>query len=235
MFFKDHFRPFGIGALAILLAVLVGLPGCSHQVRTFFFTGVPEPGQEQVDANEPPKTLSEQRAARIARAGASRQQAELRAQTRQYVHGPFGAGRCDSCHVTSGGKQVRAADGALTTTKLRVSQRFVYSDEELCVSCHSEKSATAARQDELWQHGPAANGLCTACHSPHAADRPFMLLKQDDQQLCDQCHERAELRHTPQHSADSDAVCTVCHNPHAGRNPMLLRANYDERQFYGGT
>ena len=233
MFFRLCIRCFGIGTVAVLLVALVSLPGCSHQVLTFFFTGVPEPGQEEVGVNKAQQSLAEQRAERIAGVKDRRSQSEFRSQTRQYTHGPFAAGRCDACHVTSGGKPVRAADGTVTTTEIRVGQRLLQSDEELCVSCHSDKRA--AGQHELWQHGPVANGLCTVCHSPHAADRLFLLHKKNDNRLCGQCHSRAALRHTPQHNQDPAAVCTACHNPHAGRNPMLLRADYDERQAFGET
>lgn len=233
MFCRYCLRLLEFAALAIVLLVLAGMQGCSHQVLTFFFTGVPEPGQEQVSDAE--RTLDEQQADRRAQSNARRQRANLESQTIQFVHGPFAARRCDACHVTSGGKQVRAADGSISTSKLVVGQRLMYPEEQLCLGCHSDKSPATALKRDLWQHGPAANALCTACHNPHASPRPFMLRKKGDTQMCGQCHSRDSLRQTVRHSSDMDVVCTDCHNPHVGRSSQLLRANYDERHSFGET
>jgi hypothetical protein len=60
MFFGVDKNPARIWAQAILLLTFVVLPGCSHQVLTFFFTGVPEPGQVRTsEASEPGKTIAE--------------------------------------------------------------------------------------------------------------------------------------------------------------------------------
>ncbi len=233
MFGKNRMRPPGITALAIVLLQFVALQGCSHQVLTFFFTGVPEPGQES--PGETKTTLAEQQADRRTQSAARRSRANLESQTRQFVHGPFAARRCDACHVTSGGKQVREADGSISTSKLVVGQRLAYAEDELCIGCHTDKSAATALQSGLWQHGPVANSICTTCHNPHASSRPFMLQKKDDAGLCGQCHSRDALRQTARHDLNTDIQCTDCHNPHAGRSSLLLRANYDERRSFGAN
>ena len=192
---------------AISLVLLLGalaLAGCSHQVLTFFFTGVPEPGQPEAAGSEAPEARRDSRS-------------RVRPNP-NFAHGPYGARSCGSCHQGAAG----------------VSPRLVQPLAELCVGCHSDRHFPGGRPVATWLHGPVANGQCTACHNPHQTVRRYMLLKDDGPALCGQCHGAAELQQTPQHVADPAAECTTCHNAHLGRDRLLLKADYDERSRFGG-
>lgn len=218
MYIGLHTGILRITALAWLLLMMFALPGCSHQVLTFFFTGVPEPGQQQNVATEN-AAMNEER----------RQVPKLP----YFAHGPYGASSCSSCHESRGDSvfdnRVTAA-GSIDPQK--VSARLLYPLAELCVGCHSDHQPSAANAGGLWQHGPVANQQCTACHSPHKSDRRYMLLANSDAAMCGQCHSDSELRHTPQHTNDPKEECTRCHNPHAGQSRLLLRHEYDERNRF---
>ncbi len=232
MFFRLHLTRRRMINPVLLLAMIAALAGCTYQVRTFFFTGVPEPGQEEerkvgVTVNEKRTQVQNSRAER-------KRQARLSRLQQKFAHGPYAADRCEACHVTSGGKLIRGEDGSISTSKRVVNQRLAYSEKELCLGCHSDKRAAAARERDLWQHGPAANKICTACHNPHASTRRFMLRKETDEQLCGQCHSADSFHRGQAHTA-AVSGCTDCHNPHMGRSSLLLRTDYDERQGFGGS
>lgn len=220
-----------IALLVTLLVTAVIVSGCSqttrHEVLTFFFTGVPEPGEE---------------AAREARADATTQVAKRKQrrelkylkQAQFFVHGPFGAGQCERCHATAASKPFRTGKARVSETAVAqapsIGPRLAFPWEELCVTCHSEKSPAAAKANGLWQHGPVAKGWCTLCHSPHKSKRQYTLLKANNVELCTQCHTLNDLQMTVEHKQDPAADCISCHNPHVGRSSFLLKAEYDEWQ-----
>ncbi len=206
-----------LAVLALLLLVAFALPGCSHQVLTFFFTGVPEPGQEQIADSTVKFAKRKQRVSK----------------SNQFVHGPFGAGACNLCHQSlSGSVFGQQATATATADSRRISPRLVQPLAELCIGCHSDHHPSAVESLGLWQHGPVANQQCTDCHSPHKSSRQYMLLEDSNVAMCGQCHTSSDLRHTPQHTDNPAAECTSCHNPHAGQNRLLLRAEYDERSRF---
>ena len=199
--------------LALLLLVAIGLLGCSHQVMTFFFTGVPEPGQEQVADSTVKPVKRKQRVIK----------------SNQFAHGPYAAGSCNLCHQSlSGSVFDQQVTAAASTNPRKVSPRLLISLGDLCVGCHSDQQPSAARSLGLWQHGPVANRLCTVCHSPHKSSRQYMLLADSNAAMCGRCHSSIDLRHTRQHTDNPAAECTRCHNPHAGQNRFLLKTEYDE-------
>jgi len=204
--------------LALLLLMTFALPGCSHQVLTFFFTGMPESGQEQI----------------VAADNVAKPEGRKRVfKSNQFAHGPYGASLCNSCHQSRGGSVFdRQVTAAVTTDPRKISPHLVYPLAELCVGCHSDQQPSAAKANGLWQHGPVANQQCTACHSPHKSNRRYMLLADSNAAMCGQCHSDSELRHTPEHTHDPAAECTSCHNPHAGQSRFLLKAEYDERNRF---
>ena len=222
MFVNLCIRPQAIRIVLIFMALTV--TGCSHSVRTFFFTGVPEPGQERVDMTE------QSQAAASAAARAPRKPSRV-VEIEDFLHGPFGAVACNLCHLDPTKRNVGAA--AVRSTP-RPGRQLAYSQETLCVGCHSEKAATEVAAQGLWQHGPVANGQCVSCHNPHKTKRQYMLKQDSNVAMCGQCHDLDALQATRQHARDPAADCTGCHNPHAGRSRFLLKAEYDERQRLGG-
>ena len=201
----------------LLLLGALTLAGCSHQVLTFFFTGVPEPGQEAVSGTEN---------------AVARRDARKRVRLNpNYAHGPYGAGSCESCHLGA----AKSASGQLSSSATVVSPRLVQRKTELCVGCHSDQHSPREDPGATWLHGPVANGECTACHSPHQSARPYLLLQDNGPALCGQCHSAEDLQRTALHAANPTAECTGCHNAHAGRDRFLLKADYDERSRFDGN
>lgn len=208
---------------ALLLVVALALPGCSHQVLTFFFTGVPEPGQEDTAA--------------VTADPAAKRQERVRVRiSYSFVHGPVGANRCNLCHQSRGGNVFSQPGGSAVPVDARsISPRTVQPLAELCLGCHSDHGPNAARETGLWQHGPVANQQCTVCHSAHKSARRFLLLESSNVEMCGRCHSSGDLRHTPQHAVNPAVECTDCHNPHAGKSPSMLKEEYDERSRFDRT
>lgn len=219
-----------------LLTAALGLAsGCSietrHKMLTFFFTGVPAPGEEQTKGKQAPIPAE----TALARKQMRR---ELFQEPAFFVHGPYGAAQCDKCHTVAASKPFRAeATGATKAAaapeRKSIGPRLAVPLKELCLTCHGDKASTVAQAQGLWMHGPVANGWCVACHSPHRAARQYMLLGKNTVELCNGCHRRPDLLQTAVHQKAPEADCLSCHNPHAGKNALLLRAEHDERQVYG--
>lgn len=90
----------------------------------------------------------------------------------KYVHSAIAMG-CTTCHDVTSAKGVTLIS-------------LVSPANDLCFTCH-EKS------NDKVLHGPYAEGLCVACHSPHTSNYPDQLLT-DRQDLCLGCHARARLK-----------------------------------------
>ena len=204
----------------MLLLTALTLAGCSHAVRNFFFTGVPEPGAEQ----------TETAVAKASVEAPKRTRSVIKLE--QFLHGPFGATACNQCHLDN-------RTTSMSASKVRSApapgHQLAYPQETLCAGCHSEKAAAEVAASGLWQHGPAAIGWCTSCHNPHKTYRQYMLTLETNVAMCGQCHTAEALRRTSQHSSNPEADCMGCHNPHAGRSRFLLKAEYDERERFGGS
>ncbi|HEY6446433.1 MAG TPA: cytochrome c3 family protein [Acidobacteriaceae bacterium] len=125
---------------------------------------------------------------------------------RQFMHAPFEAGACDTCHAP-------AKDGKVVLTQADV--------KSLCVTCHDDKAKEIA--NARFPH-PGAMGDCTDCHSPHASGEPG-LPKTDGVSICTTCHtDIADLGKKPVHHQPAFAQgCGTCHTPHGGDNEKLLR------------
>lgn len=222
--------------MCALAAALMLAAGCStearHRTLTFFFTGVPPPGEEQAAPKDTGKP-----AAAATKAKPMRREAFL--EPAFFAHGPFGAAQCDKCHAVTASKPFRTvtaqsgkAAGA-DRARVSVGPRLATPLRELCVTCHADKAHEAAEAQGLWMHGPVANGRCVACHSPHRAARQYMLLGKNNVDLCTGCHRQPDLVRTVAHQKDPQADCLACHNPHLGRGASLLKAEHDEWRAYG--
>jgi predicted CXXCH cytochrome family protein len=115
------------------------------------------------------------------------------------IHTPYRENRCAFCHD--------ASSGLLTRTVQR----------GLCRECHPAIPGNAP-----YVHGPVAVTDCLACHEPHTAFYPKLLLK-DDPTLCLQCHRSEDLTRGPYHATMGQGPCTECHDPHAGNDPFFLK------------
>ena len=90
----------------------------------------------------------------------------------RYVHTAMSMG-CTTCHTVETGSSVTRV--ALTAPT-----------DQLCANCHVLSTNKV-------QHGPYREGLCVACHSPHASDFPAHTWA-SAQDICLGCHARARLK-----------------------------------------
>lgn len=228
----------GLGALILIMAGLA-LNSCSpetrYEVLTFFFTGVPPPGEDEKPVEAAQASAGGLAAARERQAKFKEARMVHLRRPLAWIHGPFAANECSKCHALGASKKFTAAfgDSGVGAIGGGVGPRLVMPIEELCISCHSEKGTETADKRGLRLHAPVASGFCVGCHSPHQSQRQFMLLAADNVGLCAQCHDATELRdRSARHRKEGDggkiADCLECHNPHEGRTAMILRSEHDE-------
>lgn len=225
-----------IGAVVLytLCVVIASLSsGCSpdarYKVLTFFFTGVPEPGQQEQQA-----VSGKQVAATTIKKKKRKRAIQV---SKHFTHGPFGAGQCELCHAVTASKpfrtaQQKTASATARPSKKNIGPRLAYPVDQICLTCHAEKKSSLAETRGLWMHGPVANGYCVVCHSPHKSKRRFMLLRKDNIELCTGCHQMDDLLLTSAHSNATDLSCITCHNPHMGITAFLLKTGHDEWQDF---
>ena len=198
--------------------LITAVAGCDrhtkHKVLTFFFTGVPSLEEEKKAALEKDKTPQlEEEAAPL---------------PTFYSHPLTASRQCNLCHQTTanfnmfGGR----AERSVAFRKGMVSPGpLVMPRNELCISCHKDKSAAEALTQGLWLHPTSAKGDCYACHDPHQSTSPYVLLE-SPQQLCIPCHTDPKVMELAAHKEPGD--CLTCHNPHLGKNRLLLKKDYKE-------
>lgn len=133
--------------------------------------------------------------------------------TKEWVHGPVGAGVCSVCHTLTDEKNHKFA---LTAEK-----------EQLCFNCH-ETSRDMMLEDFV--HTPVSDGNCTGCHDPHQTDYRFSL-KGNASELCFNCHDKAKFDNEYVHGPIAVGDCNACHNPHASANEHQLNAPANEICF----
>ncbi len=133
--------------------------------------------------------------------------------SKQWVHGPVGAGICNICHTLVDQKK---HEFIFTTDK-----------EELCFGCH-ETTRDMMIEDHV--HTPVADGNCVGCHDPHQSDYQFTL-KGNAAELCFVCHKKEEFSKNFVHGPVGVGDCNVCHNPHASPNVKQLIAPPEDLCF----
>ena len=118
-----------------------------------------------------------------------------------FLHLPFVQGKCESCHVTRGGRAT-VARGA-----------------ELCFKCHEPLKKVL---DRKFVHSPLRGEKeCLTCHGPHGGQATHNLVRPTVEQLCFRCHDRRMVAGSVRHPA-LDNGCTTCHDPHAADQPHML-------------
>ncbi len=130
----------------------------------------------------------------------------------KFKHQPFAEGKCEVCH-----RRGAAGDPV----------QLVKPQGELCRTCHPAKekaSAEEAAGDVPKEHPPAAQGLCTTCHNPHAANYSTHLADRTDY-LCFACHAKIESDtfSSYQHSPVATGNCLLCHQGHDATEKALLK------------
>lgn len=212
-----------VSVIVIALMIFAMTAGCDkytrHNVLTFFFTGVP-PLEEE-------KKVEEMDTVKILTMEKKKKRTPI--EPVSFAHGPYAAGHCDTCHEAS------ATVGFRKTDKMKVGGipglggipgRLVAPLRELCIDCHTQKSAVLAYSSDLWVHGPVAHGDCIVCHSPHRSPSQYMLLKEKSIELCTQCHTKGYMLEIEEHKEEKE--CNLCHNPHLGKDRFLLKKDFNE-------
>ena len=140
-----------------------------------------------------------------------------------YVHGPASVWSCLSCHDSQ------------TKPRYLVNKP----DTEICFNCHTEQKEDWSFKKHM--HGPVNTGNCAICHSPHASENPFNLVK-PSWELCISCHAGKDTgrhiiagyvyadSHPTRGKPDplrvgKELSCTSCHTPHASDYPKLWALN----------
>lgn len=150
---RDSIR--GVGAtrsrwiVAGLTAAFALGAGCTaaarYRVLTFFFTGVPEPGESSAPEEISTSSLHEELAESKRKWRAARSR-------KLFVHLPYAKRQCAECHIVGSGQLTQSLE------------------QGLCQKCHSEFPG-----DEAYVHGPVAVNACGFCHHPHGSEYPRIL------------------------------------------------------------
>jgi len=136
---------------------------------------------------------------------------------------------CLTCH--QGGKRIHwsmsaHAGGEVACTachKVHVGRDPVRSkttQAEVCFSCHKGQRAQMRRPS---RH-PIEEGkvVCSDCHNPHGSVGPKMLVRDNVNDTCYQCHMEKRGPFVRSHEPVQED-CSICHNPHGTTNPNLLK------------
>lgn len=117
---------------------------------------------------------------------------------------------CDTCHEATATPHPQKGTATFKLTE---------TEPALCTNCHDGLAGKAE------VHAPFADGSCTTCHSPHAANNARLLLR-PQKELCADCHSEpgaAKFAHGPVEAGD----CTACHAPHTSDSKPLLARTGD--------
>jgi predicted CXXCH cytochrome family protein len=115
-----------------------------------------------------------------------------------FTHAPYAEGACDACHAGTTG--------------------LVAAGAALCVACHTEHEADAAR---AVPHKAVTDSTgCLNCHAPHGGKTEALLTRDDMGKTCFACHDRGAFAKSVKHPAE--VGCDVCHDPHGSQTKGIL-------------
>lgn len=117
-----------------------------YRVLTFFFDGVPEPGQARLAAETKTQT-------QVLAPGAGEATTQAEPPLRHFTHPPYRDNRCDGCHDPQSGQLLKPIQ------------------EGLCLVCHAKVAA-----EPKFLHGPVAVNECGLCHHHHESRYAKLLL-----------------------------------------------------------
>jgi predicted CXXCH cytochrome family protein len=140
--------------------------------------------------------------------------AEMKAQfTKPFHHRVLeGTIKCSDCHIQHGGFEAKQT-------------RLAFGIDAACVKCHSDKKGPFA-----FEHAPTKIEGCMSCHTPHGASNSKLLIRNQMNQLCMECHSNLTntgISGTP-NSHDQATLkyrnCTVCH--------VMIHGSHTSRFFF---
>ncbi|QOY54449.1 cytochrome C [Candidatus Sulfurimonas marisnigri] len=129
--------------------------------------------------------------------------------TKNFIHGPVGAGACTACHNPHESPNAKLLVRA--------------SINELCTSCHEAKDKFL--HNTTYIHPPVKD-QCTNCHDPHTEDNLYQLKADRKKDICLMCHVDKKVwiaEVTDKHGAiDRPRKCLECHDPHGSEHPKFI-------------
>ena len=190
------------------------VPGKSVQSKTAPVAGTPSPEVSKYVGAETCKTCHEE----IYNAWEKTPHWKTTLNTKG---GPSKQG-CEGCH----GPGADHVAGSGDKTKIFVFEgKSRQETSTRCLTCHGE----AHEQSHFAQSAHSSSDVgCLDCHSPHhAKEKEFLLLVQDQPQLCYGCHTSAKADFAkPYHHRVNEGLvqCADCHNPHGTGTVRQLRS-----------
>jgi len=90
----------------------------------------------------------------------------------------------------------------------------------VCFTCHKEQRVQIIRP---YRH-PILEGkvVCSDCHNPHGSVAPALMVRENINETCYQCHMEKRGPYVRNHPPVQEN-CGLCHNPHGSTIPNLLK------------
>jgi predicted CXXCH cytochrome family protein len=187
--------------LVLSLAAICHLLACAESTRykvlTFFFEGVPKPG-EPVDTEKEAELTKDAGDAQSALAALNALKPSGANARVVRLHPPYKTSRCGACHSGEAGSITRTPQ------------------EGLCRQCHDVPG------DARYVHGPVAVDDCLYCHHHHGGQNIYML-RVPPEQLCIECHDEDDLTEGEYHATLETKLCIDCHSGHGGDDRYFLK------------
>ena len=136
---------------------------------------------------------------------------------------------CLTCH--EGGKRIHWTSGAHASRDVSCTSchevhtghdkvRDKVAQSEVCYACHKEQRAQSRKPS---RHPiPEGKVACSDCHNPHGSAGEKMLVRDNVNDTCYQCHTEKRGPFVRTHQPVQED-CSICHNPHGTTNDNLLK------------
>ena len=136
---------------------------------------------------------------------------------------------CLTCH--EGGKRIHWTSGAHASRDVSCTSchevhtghdkvRDKVAQSEVCYACHKEQRVQSRKPS---RHPiPEGKVACSDCHNPHGSAGEKMLVRDNVNDTCYQCHTEKRGPFVRTHQPVQED-CSICHNPHGTTNDNLLK------------
>jgi predicted CXXCH cytochrome family protein len=101
----------------------------------------------------------------------------------------------------------------------------------LCLMCHDDLASAASGELDA-PHYPVTDS-CLGCHGPHSGEE--RLLVSPVPELCNACHDAADLGESHGGQITPATDCRGCHAPHGSANPSMLMGAHLHPPFADGA
>ena len=137
----------------------------------------------------------------------------------EYVHAAA-EDDCENCHQPTGKKHPKSnVKGFILVSQM----------PDLCYNCHESKS------DKKYVHTPIKTKGCLICHSPHGSSNKSLLIKNPDNDFCQNCNNLLTWRdhRTEKLNTERKCLCDGYHFPHRKGSKWCIenRANLTDTDY----